>query len=202
MSENLRPLQKLPKAMGKVADIVNNIIDHIKYGGGGGKIYTGIRPIVVDNENNTISYNEHPTPPAGSLRGSYVIKQGAGISEPSLMIDITEGKFGKDDPYGEESIFSWLKLNSHAYVGKWNYETNKLDLWQLKDDDFTKFADGSDATDYITDDVEQGYNVFMKLPKFWYKDTVDIEDNVHFYAANYEIEGYNEWDDTQLFGSF
>lgn len=228
MSKKLKPLIKLPEKMGKVADVVNNIIDHIKNGSGGGgkdysfipplkeneqgqvyiegdvgKVYTGVRPIVVNNETNTISYDEHPTPPpAGSLHGSYVIKQGTNISEPSLLIEAGDGGFGKDDPYGETSIFSWLKLNSHAYVGKWNYETNKLDLWQLKDDDFTKFADGSDATDYITDDVEQGYNVFMKLPKFWYKDTVDIEDNVHFYAANYEIEGYNEWDDTQLFGVY
>ena len=228
MSKKLKPLVKLPEKMGKVADVVNNIIDHIKNGSGGGgktykfieplkvnsqdqvyiegnvgKVYTGVRPIVVNNETNTISYDEHPTPPpAGSLHGSYVIKQGTNISEPSLLIEAGDGGFGKDDPYGETSIFSWLKLNSHAYVGKWNYETNKLDLWQLKDDDFTKFADGSDATDYITDDVEQGYNVFMKLPKFWYKDTVDIEDNVHFYAANYEIEGYNEWDDTQLFGVY
>ena len=204
MEKTLRPLTKLPTKMGKVADVVNNIIDHIKNGGGkGGKIYTGIRPIVVDNENNIISYDEHPTPPpAGSLRGSYIIKQGSEISEPSTMIDIIEGKFGKDDPYGEESIFSWLKLNSHAYVGKWNYETNKLDLWQLDDEDFTKFANGDDATDYITDDLLEGYNVFMKLPKFWYKDVTDIEDNVHFYAANYPIEDYNEWDDTQLFGIY
>lgn len=30
MEKILRPLIKLPKAMGKVADVVNNIIDHIK----------------------------------------------------------------------------------------------------------------------------------------------------------------------------
>lgn len=30
MSKKLKPLFKLPEKMGKVADVVNNIIDHIK----------------------------------------------------------------------------------------------------------------------------------------------------------------------------
>ena len=52
MEKTLRPLIKLPYKMGKVADVVNNIIDHIKNGEGSeGEVnFTPGKPLELTEE--------------------------------------------------------------------------------------------------------------------------------------------------------
>lgn len=196
MEKTLRPLTKLPYKMGKVADVVNNIIDHIKYGQ---KEYIGINPIIVDNDKNTISIDENGD--NIQILSKITIVQNGEITDPASMISSSTGKFGYESkPY--ENAWSWVRNHSHIYVGKWNNEENTLDLRQLDDNDSHKFKDGSDARNYISDSNNEGYNVFMKLPKFWYKDEVNEDGNLIFTISNYPVEGYNEWDDNNLIGVY
>ena len=196
MEKTLRPLIKLPYKMGKVADVVNNIIDHIK---NGQKEYIGINPIVIDNDKNIISIDENGD--NIQILSRITIVQNGDITDPNSMISSSTGKFGYESkPY--ENAWSWVRNHSHIYVGKWNDEKNTLDLKQLDDNDSRKFKDGSDARDYISDSNDEGYNVFMKLPKFWYKDELNEDGNLIFTISNYPVDGYNEWDDNNLKGVY
>lgn len=196
MKEKLKSLTKLPSKMGKVADVVNNIIDHIK---NGQKEYIGINPIIIDNDENTISIDENGD--NIQVLSRIVIVQNGDITDPNSMISSSTGKFGfESKPY--ENAWSWVRNHSHIYVGKWNDEENTLDLRQLDDNDSRKFKDGSDARDYISDSINEGYNVFMKLPKFWYKDELNEDGNLVFTISNYHVDGYNEWDDNNLIGVY
>lgn len=81
-------------------------------------------------------------------------------SDPTKMIS---GKLGKDCK-PEENVVSWIRANSHRYVGTYNTLMG-MTIRQLDDNDGTKYADnGEDAsTDLTTKDV------FMKMPEFWYR---------------------------------
>lgn len=83
-----------------------------------------------------------------------------------------------------------------------------MSLKQLSDTDGTKYADGTDA-----ELTTLGKDVWMKLPKFYYKATV-VPDS---YAPNYkwtitfkygskfeegELEGFTEWDGKDLIGVY
>lgn len=62
------------------------------------------------------------------------------------------------------NTIKWIRDNSHLYVGQW--DGNTMRLRQLKDDDKTKFLDGSSAEQYITGAVDSNvytYDVYLKF---------------------------------------
>ena len=220
MEKTLRPLTKLPYKMGKVADVVNNIIDHIKNGGGGVNFTPGkplelteekvlqldknyvLSPLKVDEDGHIlIDKTQMKTINNQSIFGQGNIKVGTGhneyiaptgigttirllqkmhISDPSTLITsetsfdgetIDNTKFGyESEP--TENVISWIRANSHVYVGKleMNAETGRHEMYlrQLSDTDYNKFVDGTYASAYIADVGNEGWDVFLKLPKFWY----------------------------------
>ena len=203
MEKTLRSLTKLPSKMGKVADVVNNIIDHIKYGSGsGGETINDFEfalPLIKDDTDKIIQIDKNGD--YTKVLSNIIIYQNGEITDPASMVESSTGKFGfESKPY--ENAWSWVRNHSHIYVGKWNNEENILDLRQLDDNDSRKFKDGSDARNYISDSNNEGYNVFMKLPKFWYKDELNEDGNLIFTISNYFVEGYNEWNDNNLIGVY
>lgn len=68
---------------------------------------------------------------------------------------------------GEENdLIQYIHQNNKAFVTLYDTSTNVLKMLQLKDDDLTKFKDGTDALDYVTN---YDYDVFIKLPNFYIK---------------------------------
>lgn len=111
------------------------------------------------------------------------------------------------------NVLTWLRQNSHAYVGKY---INRLDfvgyrLKQLDDTTRNKFADGTSAIDYITNDNGE-YDVWLKINSdIYYKtepytpigETIPNEDYVLVTIDNKLPNGENEedwikWDKNHL----
>ena len=255
MKEKLKPLTKLPYKMGKVADVVNNIIDHIKNGGeGGGVNFTPgkpleltedkvlqldenyvLSPLKVDEDGHIlIDKTQMKTINNQSIFGQGNIKVGTGhneyiaptgigttirllqklhISDPSGLITsetsfdgetIDNTKFGYEaEP--TENVISWIRANSHIYVGRMvlNEETNKHEMYlrQLDDYDCNKFVDGTDASAYIEDVRNEGWDVFLKLPKFWYFCEEDDKGLVMRFKDTEDVN-YHVWDESQLIGIY
>lgn len=62
------------------------------------------------------------------------------------------------------NTIKWIRDNSHLYVGQW--DGTIMRLRQLKDDDKTKFVDGTSAEAYITGNADSNaftYDVFLKF---------------------------------------
>ena len=62
------------------------------------------------------------------------------------------------------NTIKWIRDNSHLYVGQWYGSIMRLR--QLKDDDKTKFVDGTSAEAYITGNADSNvftYDVFLKF---------------------------------------
>ena len=62
------------------------------------------------------------------------------------------------------NTIKWIRDNSHLYVGQW--DGGIMRLRQLKDDDKTKFLDGSSAESYITGVADSNaftYDVYLKF---------------------------------------
>lgn len=62
------------------------------------------------------------------------------------------------------NTIKWIRDNSHLYVGQW--DGSMMRLRQLKDDDKTKFVDGTSAEAYITGTADNNaftYDVFLKF---------------------------------------
>lgn len=121
------------------------------------------------------------------------------ISDPTKMVT---GEFGKDgDP--ATNVVSWIRANSHRYVGNYDAEQGML-LRQLDDNNSELYADGSDASEDIKG--TNGGDVFMKMPDFWFKGVnvdgnVDIVD-IHFSAEEPTDEGWTKWDGNTLIGAY
>lgn len=121
------------------------------------------------------------------------------ISDPYSMLS---GEFGKDgDP--KTNVISWIRANSHRYVGNYDAEQGMV-LRQLNDNDSTKYADGSDASEDIKG--TNGGDVFMKMPDFWFKG-VEVDGNANivdmlFSAKEPTDEGWTKWDGNTLIGAY
>lgn len=85
------------------------------------------------------------------------------------------------------NTIKWIRDNSHLYVGQW--DGNRIRLRQLKDDDKTKFVDGSSAETYITglaDNAAYTYDVFLKFKTDIYiKTEADIPTGDEVADTNY-----------------
>jgi len=107
------------------------------------------------------------------LETSYIINQSE-VSEGVYRLpeDMIEGhvasmyatdKIDIDGQAEYVDTIARIRAHSHIYVGQYNTTTDKLEIKQVSDTDKTKYADGTT----ITLGAEQ--DVFMKLPKFWWK---------------------------------
>lgn len=85
------------------------------------------------------------------------------------------------------NTIKWIRDNSHLYVGQW--DGNNMRLRQLKDDDKTKFVDGTSAEQYITGQADTAaftYDVFLKFKSDIYiKTEPDIPTGDEVVNTNY-----------------
>lgn len=93
-----------------------------------------------------------------------------------------------------------IRQNSHRVLGKFTAD-GKMAYCRLKDDDSAKYYDGTDAVLTTT-----GVDVFMKLPRFFWKVETESTDVFKIRLA-YGGEpaaglGYQEWDGNTLIGAF
>lgn len=91
-----------------------------------------------------------------------------------------------------------IRTNSHRYTGTLDSDGVML-LKQLDDSNSNYYADGTPAS--LT---TLGNDVWMKLPKFWYKAVEKSTDIWYITFAYGECPDstYKEWDDRQLFGVY
>ena len=112
------------------------------------------------------------------------------ISDPETMIS--------GEVNGEH--IQLIRQNSHRYLGKYTAE-NTMTICQLDDTDSNLFHDGSPALLNGTHG-----DVFMKLPRFWYKAIEKAPDvwNIGFYCGDEidELEDWMEWDGNDLIGVY
>lgn len=115
------------------------------------------------------------------------------ITNPATMIS--------GDVNGE--VIQWIRENSHRVVAKKTAE-GQVTVCQLKDDDGTKYYDGTDASadikisagDYVKD-------VFMRLPRFFYHAEETSTDVWKIGFAQNQVDGtWKEWDGNDLIGVY
>ena len=94
-------------------------------------------------------------------------------------------------------VIQWIKQNSHPVVAKKTAE-GQVTVCRLKDDDRTKYHDGTDASADI-----KANDVFMRLPKFYYKATELATDKWQIgFAQDKEDDTWKEWDGKDLIGVY
>lgn len=94
-------------------------------------------------------------------------------------------------------VIQWIRANSHRVVAKKTAD-GQVTVCQLKDDDGTKYYDGTDASaDIKTDDV------FMRLPKFYYHAEETSTDVWKIGFAQNQVDNtWKEWDGNDLIGVY
>lgn len=119
-------------------------------------------------KSNTVSFNIYDLRPV-----CFVIDQrGLTISDPVSMVsenciknaDGTLQPISNNGAVGDpnNNMLTWLRQNSHLYVGKYTAINGQMRLKQLDDSTRKKFADGTSSVDYITS--ESGYyDVWLKF---------------------------------------
>lgn len=110
------------------------------------------------------------------------------ISDPATMIS--------GDVNGE--VIQYIRNNIHRVLAKKTSEGN-VTYCRLDDTDSNKYYDGTAAT--LTD---LGCDVFVKLPKFYYKGTEEDENGkVYLYFADGKVDdSYIEWNGNILIGAY
>lgn len=107
------------------------------------------------------------------------------ISDPDTMVG--------GDVNGE--VIQWIRQNSHRVLAKKTGD-GKITYCRLKDDDSTKYYDGTTA-----DLTGAEGDVFVKLPTFYYYGTEG--DNVELHFAKKKLDdNYIEWNTNILIGAY
>ena len=98
------------------------------------------------------------------------------------------------------SVIQAIRAGSHRYVSKYTAQ-RELTLCQLDDNNSTLYADGGDASGNI-----KNYNVFMKMPTFWYRSVELVTDvwmiQFHLGAEQPMGENWIKWDTNALIGVY
>lgn len=119
-------------------------------------------------KSNTVSFNVYDLRPV-----CFVIDQrGLTISDPVSMVsencikntDGTLQPISNNGAVGDpnNNMLTWLRQNSHLYVGKYTAINGKMRLKQLDDSTRKKFADGTSSVEYITSESGD-YDVWLKF---------------------------------------
>lgn len=117
---------------------------------------------------NTVNFNVYDLRPV-----CFVIDQrGLTISDPVSMVsenciknaDGTIQPISKNGAVGDpnNNMLTWLRQNSHLYVGKFTAINGQMRLKQLDDSTRKKFADGTSSVEYITSESGD-YDVWLKF---------------------------------------
>ncbi len=125
----------------------------------------------------------------GGAGGETVMTINQGITDAATMI--TRDANATD-------FATWLRENTHRYLGKKSAD-GQMTICQLKDDDSTKYADGSTAA---LDGTEG--DVFVRLPEFYYKCTSSETDKWTIALAwgSKPDNTYKTWNDGRLLGAY
>lgn len=171
----------------------NNNIQSISIGGGNiSKMYKGDKLVFGSEDKGN---KEIPVPTFQT-----VIHLDQSISDPTQRVT---GSIGKDGtPYN--NVVSWIRSQSHRYVGTYDADKGMV-LKQLNDNDSTKYADGSDASEDIKG-ANEG-DVFMKMPDFWfYGESLDDTNDKYniLFSAIEPTDGRNwtKWEGDTLIGAY
>lgn len=126
---------------------------------------------------------------------SYIIDESK--SDPNLMLT---GDFGKDGT-PDTNVISWIRANSHRYVGTYDAGQGML-LKQLDDNDSTKYADDTNASEDIKG--TNGGDVFVRIPTFWFKgETLDSNRTaMYFTLVEPNDDTWTKWDENTLIGAY
>lgn len=134
-------------------------------------------------------------------------------------------RFGRDDEYIEiknilsdgtinnkpavncnnsESIIKYIYSNTHAYVGKIipSGLGTYMGIRQLKDNNYNQFIDGSNAESYIKDMNNEGFDVYIKMPEFYYKVNTFDENKILISFKLYPDADYKRWYTNELIGVY
>lgn len=122
--------------------------------------------------------------------GVTTIRIDQNVNDPDSMITLLT----------DRSALEAIRSNSHRYLGKLT-GTGKMTICQLWDGNSNYYHDKTTAADLTGG---QG-NVFMRLPKFWYKAVesgTDVWDISFSYDEQSTDAGWNVWDDSWLIGVY
>lgn len=98
------------------------------------------------------------------------------------------------------TVLQWIRNNTHRYVAKKTGD-GQVTICQLSDNDTTKFYDGlTSSSDYISNIY---YDVFVRIPRFWYKAT-ETTTNVWkiAFSSTKQFGSWKEWDGNDLIGAY
>ena len=95
------------------------------------------------------------------------------------------------------SAIQWIRENSHCFVAK-NTAEGKVSVCKLKDNSRKQYHNGEDSSD----DIRQ-FDVFMKLPIFYYKSNMTDTDVWEIGFSRYkEDETWKEYDGKDIIGVY
>lgn len=112
------------------------------------------------------------------------------VTDPNTMIS--------GDVNGK--VLQWIRNNTHRYVAKKTGD-GQVTICQLSDNDTTKFYDNlTSSSDYISN---SNYDVFVRIPRFWYKAT-ETTTNVWkiTFSNTKQSSTWKEWDGNDLIGAY
>lgn len=98
------------------------------------------------------------------------------------------------------TVLQWIRNNTHRYVAKKTGD-GQVTICQLSDNDTTKFYDNlTSSSDYISN---INYDVFVRIPRFWYKAT-ETTTNVWKikFSNTKQSSTWKEWDGNDLIGAY
>lgn len=136
----------------------------------------------------------------GWVTTSYIVDQREVDGNPKLPEDmITHHKpsmFATDKVYIDgnveyRDVFARIRSHSHLYIGRYDTTSNTLKARQVSDTDKTKWVDGTPIVWGDEDDL------FMKLPRFWWKSEPLEEDLTKITACmtqDYVDNTWHEWE--------
>lgn len=117
-------------------------------------------------------------------------------------INISDSIYGDDSWYirsENNHPVSWIRANSHRYVGKYD-PLDGMILRQLDDKNSELYSDGSDA---YWDIRNPEYDVFMKMPTFWYRFGGNSLASISFTLSKpTDEDGWFKWDGRTLIGAY
>jgi hypothetical protein len=117
-------------------------------------------------------------------------------SDPAQMITLQT----IDGQADAEAGINAIRSDSHRYVG--TFANNVMSIKQLDDNNGTLYADGTSAA---TDIATIGKDVWMRLPKFWWKCETVATDKFRVtvaYGRKPSGSEWKEWSDQQLVAVF
>ena len=98
------------------------------------------------------------------------------------------------------TILQWIRNNTHRYVAKKTGD-GQVTICQLSDNDTTKFHDNLTSSSAYIKSIN--HDVFVRIPRFWYKATETTTNVWKIGFSNVKQFGsWKEWDGNDLIGAY